>query len=395
MLKQPIRVLQSVGSLNRGGIETWLMNILRQRSEELQIDFILGMPNGAYEDEAKKYGCRIYYHPVRSRVQKRLDMVGLGKAPHFLKRVLGENNYDVFHVHGDEFFGDAMKEAAAAGVPVRVAHCHNTQIARGKKGIEMQVRRWRFKTWDRFLTLRNATDIVACSSDAGQHFMGRHWKSDPRCKPIYCGVPTDQFGCSKDRWTRQEFRKMFGIPEDAVVIGHVGSMDLTPQKNHALLLQIFRELAGRDERYILCLAGDGPRRPYLKEEAESLGLDNRVLLPGLCDDVPSLMVHGFDVHLLPSLFEGLPVVGLEAVASGLCTVCSDTITRDYTEYFSGRVITVPLTAPPSVWADSVEMAIRKRIAVAEGTALVRNSPFSIESSLNNLVDTYKKRLAVT
>lgn len=392
MTKQPIRVLHAVGSLNRGGIETWLMNLLRLRSDEVSFDFILGMPGGAYEQEAKSLGCNMHYRPLDTWLRKRLNVVGLGKQDEFLEKVFAKNRYDAFHVHGDEFFGDDIRTAARAGIPVRVAHCHNTQVARGKRGIEMVVRRLRFRTIDRSFTLRYATDIVACSSDAGKNFMANHWQTDRRCKTLFCGVPLDQFKTGVTKWTRKEFRKAHRIPEDAIVIGHAGSMDLTPQKNHNFMLAIFRELAKRDRRYCLYMAGEGPRRRLLEEAARESGLAARVFLPGLCDDVPSLMVHGFDVHLLPSLFEGLPVVGLEAVAAGLYTVCSDTITRDFTGYFGARVMTVSLHDDAARWADRVEEAVSRRIPPEEGLAIVEQSPFSIEASLQALIRMYRSRL---
>ncbi len=392
MPERPLRVLYSVGSLDRGGIETWLMNILRQQSEEITVDFILGISGGVFEDEAKSYGCQMYYLPQKSRLQKRLDIIGLGKRSHVLEDLLEANRYDVFHAHGDEFFGDAMKTAARSGVPVRVAHCHNTHLARGKKGPEMALRRLRFDLWDRFLTRKYSTDIVACSNDAGQNFMGKHWATDPRCKTVYCGVPIDHFKTASKKWAKDEFRKKNGIPCDAIVIGHVGSMDLTPQKNHEFLLKIFIEISKRDERYCLYMAGDGPRRAHLVETVRDSGLQGRIFLPGLCDDVPSLMVHGFDVHLLPSLFEGLPVVGLEAVASGLHTVCSDTITADFTDYFCGRVTQVALSADISVWVDKVMEGGNKKIPAHEGVAIIERSPFSIKSSLNDVLGLYKHRL---
>jgi glycosyltransferase involved in cell wall biosynthesis len=381
--KKTIRVLHSFGSLGRGGIETWLMNILRLHPEDLKFDFIIGTLGGDYEEEAKSYGCRIHHAPPIRQLSKHL---------HFLKEVLAANWYDVFHIHGEEFMGDASKVAAKVGVPVRVAHCHGTALARGKKSLEMKIRSLRFRTLDRSRIFTYATDIAACSSDAGRFLMGRHWDTDPRCKALYCGVPLDHFEQAMTNSTRSELRSVHCIPNDAIVVGHAGSMGPSPVKNHLFLVDIFQELAKRDDRYYLYLAGDGPLRPAIEQAVSDRGLKGRVIMSGLCHDVPSLMVHGFDVHLLPSLHEGLPIVGMEAVAAGLYTVCSDTITRDFTECFGSRVTTVSLSSAPEFWADRVEEALFKRISTQEGIALVEQSPFSIKSSMQSLIDTYRNTL---
>jgi hypothetical protein len=130
----------------------------------------------------------------------------------------------------------------------------------------------------------------------------------------------------------------------------------------------------------------------LEQKVMEMGLQSRILMPGLCDDIPSLMIHGFDIHILPSLQEGLPVVGMEAVASGLFTICSDTITRDFTEPFSQRVLPVSLEVNASIWADRVEEAVQRRISVEEGIAIIEKSPFSIHNSLSNMLNIYKQRL---
>ena len=384
--KEPIRVLHSFGSLGKGGIETWLINILRLRSDEIRFDFILGKLGGAYEEEVRSYGCRIHQAPPIRQLSKNLR---------FLQNVLISNHYDVYHIHGEEFMGDSVKVAANVGIPVRIVHCHNTVLARGKKNFEMKIRSLRFKTMDRFRILHNATDILACSNDAGRFLLGHHWQIDSRCKPLYCGVPLDHFEKAEKSWTRHDFRASLGIPADAIVIGHAGSMGPSSQKNHFFLLEIFRELAERNSRYFLYMAGDGPLRPAIEKVVRQYGLQDRILMPGLCNDVPSLMIHGFDVHLLPSLYEGLPVIGLEAIASGLFTVCSDTITRDFTGFFSQRVVPVSLKANASVWADRVEEAVRRRISVAKGIAIIAKSPFSIQASLNNMLGIYKHRLKIS
>jgi len=392
MTERAIRVLHSFASLNRGGIETWLMNILRQRSEELHFDFLLDRPGGVYEEEARSYGCKIFYTSQTGKLQKRLSMVGLGRYPLGLEQVLKENPYDVFHCHTNEFGGDIMKAAFKAGIPVRVVHSHNTALARGNKSIEMSIRSLRFRTINRYRIRKYATDIVACSSDAGRFLVGEYWDIDPRCRTIFCGISLDRFNEPINKWKRNKFRKNHGIPLDKIVVGHAGSMGPSLQKNHNFLIEIFQELVKKDDRYFLYMAGDGPLRSTIEHAVNKRGLSDHICMPGIVDNIPSLMIHGFDVHLLPSLFEGLPVVGLEAVASGCFTVCSDTITKDFTEFFSERVTTVSLRKSPSVWADKVEEAVRKRIPAQEGIALVKKSPFSITSSLEAMANMYKTRL---
>jgi glycosyltransferase involved in cell wall biosynthesis len=222
--------------------------------------------------------------------------------------------------------------------------------------------------------------------------VGRHWSTDPRCKALFCGVPLDKFNLYLGGQSKVEYRKAHGIPEEAIVIGHAGSMGPSHVKNHPFILKVFAELARRSQHYYLYLAGDGPHRTDLLKIVKELGLQSRVIMPGLCDDVPSLMVHGFDVHLLPSFWEGLPVAGLEAVASGLFTVCSDSITKDFTDYFSERVVTVSLKADINIWADEVMEGVSKRLPTRQGVALVENSPFSIQTSCRELTDVYQNSL---
>jgi len=392
---EKLRVLHAVGSLNRGGIETWLMNLVRQRSEVMHLDFFVSTPGGAYEDEARSYGCKIYISQQISRFQKRLNILGFGKSDHTLEKVLKSGKYDVLHAHGTEFLGDAMKTAAKCGVPVRVAHCHTAPESlykRFNENPEMLIRGIRFVTLDRYRILKYATDIVACSTEAGRFFVSRKWDIDKRCRLLFCAVPLDHFNDAQKKWTRKSFRNTHGIPEDAIVIGHAGSMQLDRRKNHFFILKIFKELAARNERYFLFMAGDGPLRPSIEQEVKNLGLQHRVSIPGLFKDVPSLMTFGFDMHILPSLYEGLPVVGLEAAASGLFTVCSNKITKDLTEKFASRVTALSLEASISEWADEVEKAISKRIPPDEGICLIQKTPFSICNSSNDLFELYRHRL---
>ncbi len=388
-----LKVLHRLWKLDPGGIETWLLNLARLKPGDVQFDFVVEEPGGRYEEELRAVGSRVFCLSPKSRLRKRLEISGLALRSRSLDKVLAESGYDVFHVHGEEFLGDALTVAAEAGIPVRVAHCHGSVLARGTRNPEMAIRSVRFRTVDRRRILKHATDICAVSSEAGRFLIGEHWGTDSRCTLLHCGIPLDQFRAVAEVGDRSRYRGSLGIPRDGIVIGHVGSMGPSPVKNHRFLVEVFDALARRDSRYCLCLAGDGPLRPEIERDVSRRGLQKRVFMPGVSNDVPALMVGGFDVFVLPSFYEGLPVVGLEAVAAGLHTVCSDTITGDFTARFSGRVTAVSLKASPSEWADLVEAALKKRVAPAEGVAIIENSPFSIEASLSAMVNMYRSRLA--
>ncbi|MCW5556034.1 MAG: glycosyltransferase [Verrucomicrobiae bacterium] len=392
---RPIRVLHSLGSLRRGGIETWLINILRQRHPEMQMDFILHEAPGTggdYEREALAAGCIIHHYPPASWLTKRLRILGLAPGDRTLRDVLGAGGYDVLHVHGEEFIGDAVKRAAHAGIPVRVTHCHHTRLARGKGGPEMWARWFRHRTLERRLILRYATDLVACGRDAGRLMLGAAWGKDPRCRIIYCGVPLESFERAVAQGTRAGLLARYGLPPDVKVIGHGGSMGPSPVKNHTFLLRVFAELAKRDTRYHLFMAGDGPMRPQIEAQVRTLGLTGRVRMPGLMDNMAELMVHLFDVHVLPSLSEGLPVVVIEACAAGLFTLCSDTITSEVGEHLPGRVEYISLVASVGTWADAVEAGLLRRIAPKQGLQIVRSTPLSTGSSAEALIAMYRSRL---
>jgi glycosyltransferase involved in cell wall biosynthesis len=392
---RPIRVLHSVGSLNRGGIETWLMNVIRQKHPDLKIDFILGAQpgeSGDYEREALELGCKIYHHPPSTRLAKRLRILGLASTPRTLENILISEGYDVLHVHGTEFNGDTVKKAWSCGTVVRVAHCHHTQIARGKGGPEMWVRRLRYFTLDRSRTMRYATDLVACGRDAGRLMVGARWDTDPRCKVIYCGVTLAAFDKALMQSSRSTMLERYALPSNALVVGHAGSMGPSPVKNHLFLVRSFAELAKRDHRYHLFMAGDGPLRSIIQAEVAKLGISNRVRMPGLLSDIPEHMTHLFNVHALPSLAEGLPVVAIEAAAAGLYGVLSDRITSELAEHLPGRIEQLSLHAPLADWADALERGMARREPPPLGISRVRSTPLSIEKSVDDLICMYRSTL---
>lgn len=392
---KPLRALHVVGSLRRGGIETWLMNVIRRSHPDLHIDFVLGAQpgeSGAYEEEALQLGSKIFYYPFESRLHKRLRILGLAKSHGALAKIIRENDYKIVHAHGEEFNGDTMREACLAGAGVRVAHCHSTVLARGRGGPEMWLRWLRHMTIDRARLLRYGTDFVACSRDAGHFLLGSRWDTDARAKVIYCGIPLDAFLETQAKNLRADLLSKYHLPSDAIIVGHAGSMGPTPVKNHPFLVNVFAELAKRDSRYYLFMAGDGPLRPSIAAQVKSLGIENRVRMPGMIKDIPPLMTHLFNVHVMPSTAEGFGITVTEATAAGLASVIADALPLEVSERFTGRAHRLSLQTSLKEWADKIEIAIHQQEPASQGLARVKQTPLCLDQSIEDLISMYQARL---
>lgn len=387
-----MRVLHVAYSLGIGGIESWLIELLRQirrqKLNDLTFDFYLSEPGGCYEEEARSYGSTIYYAPKLTRVQKGLELLGLYNPWRQLEAFLREKHYDVFHSHSVLSGGFHAKAAARAGIPTRVIHCHCSRYSEDDRPpvtLKGKIRYRRFLQNNIPNILRYATAITPCSSNAARFLLGESWHNCRKCRVVFCGMSTERY--RKLARCRAEVRVQYGLDEEVNVVGHAGRMGAYV-KNQPFLIDIFGELFRRDSSCRLFLAGDGALRPEFQRHAREKGLESVVLFPGYCDTVP-LMTNCFDLFALPSLAEGLPITGMEAAAAGLFTVCSDVITPDFTEAFPDRVRTIPLDAPLSVWADALEEGLTKKLTLEQGCQLLEESPFSIRSSLEALLNIYQ------
>ena len=385
----PFRVLHCLFGLAPGGVETWLLNLTRAKPENVQFDFLVRRAGGAYENEIKALGANIYLCPDLSRLGRIDDFFGIRRSSAILRRLQRGNRYDAIHVHDYWRAGQTLRLAAEAGFPIRVAHSHDSRHLFPRKTVRGKLRAYIQRHFDRKKILKYATAVAACSREAGLSLIGSAWETDPRCQTIFCGIPTRRFR-KEAQENRAEVRARLGIPPDARVIGHVGND--SPVKNQPMVLNAFRQLAGRNPKYHLLMIGKGGQIPAVQRFVEENGLQSRVTLPGVRNDVPAAMIHAMDALIFPSFCEGLPVTAIEAVCAGLYVVCSDTITKDFTETFPNRVEQVPLTEPPAVWADRLEAGIAKRVSCQEGADLVEKSPFSIESSLSSLLSLYTPEL---
>jgi glycosyltransferase involved in cell wall biosynthesis len=381
---KPIRILHVVGGMDRGGVETWLMHVLRQLAARLsssdaqshfQMDFLTPDDRHyAYTDELQALGSQIFPCLEPSKP--------LLYAANF-QRILHEHDpYDAIHVHVHHFSGYVLHLAQQAGIEVRIIHSHIDTSS-----IESNVN-WSRKAYNTLMKWwidRNATIGLAASQMAAADLLDFTWKNDSRWQILCCGIDLAPFRNSSDK---THLRSQLGIPEDALIIGHVGRFE--SQKNHHFLLEIAAEVAKIQPNMRLLLIGIGSLRAEIEAKAVQIGLADRVIFLGTRPDVPRLMGGLMDLFLFPSLYEGLGLVLIEAQAAGIPCIFADTVPAE-ADLVTPLVQRLSLEQPASEWAATV-LATRVDLpAIDRANALdiVSQSVFNIDVSVAELTKFYR------
>lgn len=329
MLKnEPIRILHIVTYMGRGGLETMIMNYYRHIDRnKVQFDFLVHREFEAdYDEEIQNLGGKIYRFPKLNPFDKNY----LIKMNDFFTE---HKEYKVVHCHLDCTAGIPLKYAQKNGVPVRIAHAHNSNQAKDKKYLL------------KLLLKRNitkyASHLFACGEEAGK------WM-----------FQTDEFfivnnaiNCSEYSYNsiiRKRIRESLGINSKSFVIGHVGRF--APQKNHMFIVKIFVEVLKHNPNTFLLLIGDGELKNSVENYVNQLGIEKNVIFTGVRPDVAELL-QGMDCFLFPSLHEGLPVSIIEAQASGLACLISDKVPIECKK--TDLVKQISLDESVEEWAKSV------------------------------------------
>lgn len=334
------KVLLFVDRMRVGGIQTLLVELIEQFKMMQQPCDLLLLDDGEQydlEDTVRQRGTTVY----------KLQGIWLHRPWDFpryesavRKFFAAHHDYQAVHLNSGPKNYPILKYAKRYGIPVRIAHAHNTGFQTSSKAAQL--------LGDLFKRplRRYATHCLACSDLAGQWMFGSRWMSAGKVTVLPNGIPLQEYAFHPD--TRRKVRTEWNASTDTLVVGHVGRF--TTQKNHGFLLEIFAELHRKQPNSLLVLVGIGELQDAARSEAEELHLTDSVRFLGFRSDVADLL-QGMDIFLMPSLYEGFPVTGVEAQAAGLPCVFSDTITRevkilDAVEYF-------PLSTPAAQWADSI------------------------------------------
>lgn len=374
--EKPIRVLNVVATMNRGGVETWLMTVLKNIDRErFQIDF-LSTQKGHYDEEVRQWGSRV----IECAPQNRPWRYALS-----LRKILRASGpYDVVHSHVEDYTGFVLAIAKWCGVRCRIAHSHVAYPAHLKTTFASgwaSPRTYFIRTVSPWIS-KYATLGLAASRMAALDRFGPGWESDPRWRVFHCSIDCAPYHGPVDVTA---IRRDLGIPPDSFVIGNIARM--TVEKNHAFFLRVAAALARRVESARFLLVGDGAERTQIEKQALEAGLGTKVIFAGVRGDVPQILRGAMDVLLFPSIYEGLGLVLIEAQAAGLPCVISDTVPI---EADLSRLITrMSLSESPERWADSI---IKSRSCPAdwktEGSTAVEKSSFNIAISIPRLEQIY-------
>ncbi len=338
-MAEKTKVLLFVDRLRVGGIQTLLVNLLEYFDQSrLQVDFLVLDDGETYdlEEKVRQLGATLYkLHGAW--VYKPQDYITYRKkVKAFFKT---HHDYDAVHMNGSSKNFYILYYAKKYGIPVRIAHSHNTGFQSKSKAqillgnlFKMPLKRY-------------ANYYFACSSYAGEWLFGKKEVEAGKVHIMPNGIDLDRF-CYSDA-VRQQMRRELGV-EDKIVIGNVGRF--TPQKNHSVLIDIFAEIHRQNPDTVLLLAGIGELMEQTKAKVKAAGLTDAVQFLGFRTDVMNL-TQAMDVFLMPSLYEGFPVTGIEAQAVGLPCVFSDTITRE--AKLIDQVAYVSLEESYTKWAEKV------------------------------------------
>lgn len=345
--------------MNRAGIETMLMNYYRNIDRtQIQFDFLTHRPEkGAYDDEINSLGGRVFYAP-RLYPQNYIKYFRWSKE--FYK---SHPEYKIVHSHIDSLSYLPLLAAKIAGIPIRIAHSHNTSVPKDKKYI--------LKILFKQLLPTVSNEFFACSFQAGRYLF-----KNKKFIVIKNAIDTEKFTYNPEiRKTKRESLEL----KNEMVLGHIGRFE--DVKNQEFLIRLFSSLLEKYPNIILILIGDGPKKKHIETLCIKYKIENKVKILSNRDDVNELL-QIFDVFLLPSKFEGLPVVAVEAQSSGLPCLLSNRITKEVQFTENCTFLSIDLGIAPWIKAiENLNIAERKR---------VESNPYEIKDNSKKLEDIYMR-----
>lgn len=368
--------------LIKGGTESVMLNIFDNIDQErFHIDFLL-MHDTQNEDktEASRYlrkkGASIYYYtPLKS---------GLFQSRKSLEVFFKSHHYDIVHTHMNALGAEVLKIAKKYGVPVRVAHSHNTWHQLEIHGLK-DLLHYLYLEKERKQIRQVATHYIGCSEEAGEWLFGKRLCRTPQYFTFKNAIDVEKYQYNPK--IRQKLKAEYHL-EHQFVVGHVGRFDY--QKNHVFLIHAFDRLHCQNANTKLILIGIGEYFEKIQTLVRQLKLEDSVLFLGKRSDVPQLL-QVMDVFFLPSHFEGLPVSLIEAQAAGLQCLVSDRVSRQAD--ISGNVQYLGIEEEDLTdWANVTVTMLKNKNDRKMPIEAIRKNGYDMKFNIKQLEAFYQKAL---
>lgn len=362
-----IRVLHSVSNMDRAGIETMLMNYYRHIDrDKVQFDFLCNkMKPGDYDEEITKLGGRIFRTPG-------LNPAKYPKYLAYMRELFTQHpEYKIIEAHNGALGVYALHAAKVNKIPIRIFHAHGASITKDWK--------WPLKVFCKARLKANINYNFTCGIAAAKCYFGKRVVDSADYELIPNAIKVKRFVFNK--MIRESIRKKYNL-ENKHVVGHIGRF--MTQKNHKFLINVFSRVSEKDQHAVLVLLGNGELMEEIKKLVHEKNLSDRVIFVGNVGNANE-WYNAFDVFVLPSIWEGLPVVGVEAQANDLPCVFSDSITDEIR--LTDKVNFLSLDAPLDIWADSILQKFFE-IERKDNTQLITDKNYNIDYESKKLERRY-------
>ncbi len=362
-----IRVAQIMGNMNGGGVEAVVLNYFRNIDRNrVHFDFIIhNTSTHVPKEEIEHLGGRVIFVPHYKKIFK------YRKA---ISKIFKDNNYDIVHSHINTASVFPLRIAKKSDIKVRIAHAHSTS---NRKEFIRNI----IKNLLKLFSKKYATHFFACSEYAGVWMFGEKTFQKGKITIINNAIDMEKFKFNDE--IRQKIRNELNL-NNKHVIGHVGRF--MTQKNHKFLLDIFLKVQKEREDAILLLLGDGPLIEEIKDIVKSLKLTESVIFMGNVSETEKYY-NVMDCFVLPSLYEGLPVVGIEAQLNGLPCFFSSNITKEVCLLDSTKLLPV---IDCNLWANQILGATEINRLI--GYETIVNTKYDIKHEAKRLLEIYKKSI---
>ena len=338
------RVAVVMGKMHSGGKKNLVMEYYRNIDKsKIQFDFLCDTDSNAIpQEEIEKMGGRVYKIAPYQNIFKNMSQ---------MKAICKKNNYRIMHSYNGTMNLFSMFIGWQCGIPIRISESISMAHSADKKTILKNI----LKPFSKMF----ATDFMANGEACGRWQFGDKAFNEGKVLVFKTVINTD--ANKYDEELRNITRKKYGIEEN-IVVGHIGR--LTEQKNTLFIIDVFNALVKKEPKAMLLIIGDGNLKEDMLRRIDEYGIKDKVLYLGRREDIAQFY-DAMDVFLLPSLYEGLPVVGIEAQAYGLPIVFSTEIPRessvcDDIGYFFN------LDMPIDAWADKTLEIANKNIPMRKG-----------------------------